>query len=97
MSNGHRTPHLPQEESDLLLQIHQGIGSDIQIRFEELVALRRAELLTLEQHRELLGLTDKIEEHDARRLELLAELSRLRGIPCKTLMEEMDLRSAAHD
>jgi len=97
MSTARRVLHLSHEESDLLRQIDHRIDPDVQTRFDELVALRRTESLTQEQHRELLALTDRIEAHDARRLELLAELSRLRGIPLKKLRSLMDLYPTEHD
>jgi hypothetical protein len=90
-------PRLPVDEAALLQQINQGLPDDLQARFDALVARRRAEVLTPQEHAELLALTEKIEQMDARRLEHLVDLSRLRKVPLKQLMEQMGLRPRPHD
>jgi hypothetical protein len=73
-----QTANLSAQESELLLKINRGIAPKTQRRFDELVAKRQNETLAPEEHRELLRLTDKIEKADAKRIELLAELARIR-------------------
>jgi hypothetical protein len=90
-------PRLPVDEAALLQQINQGLPDDLQARFDALVARRRAEVLIPQEHAELLALTEKIEQMDARRLEHLVDLSRLRKVPLKQLMEQMGLRPRPHD
>lgn len=90
-------PRLPADEASLLQQINQGLPDDLQNRFDELVARRRAETLTPQEHAQLLALTEQIEQADARRLEHLVELSRLRKVPLKQLMEQLGLRPRPHD
>jgi hypothetical protein len=52
---------------------------------------RRAGTLTPEEYQDLLRLTDVAEAIQARRLQDLVELSRLRGISLSALMEELEL------
>ena len=90
-------PRLTADEAALLQQINQGLPDDLQERFDALVARRRAETLTPQEHAELLALTERVEQTDARRLEHLVELSRLRKVPLKQLMEQLGLRPRPHD
>lgn len=91
-----KAPSLPKNESELLLKINQGLPLDVQKRFDELVAKRQAETLTSYEHQELLDLTDRIEKLDAKRLECMANLASIRGIPLATLMKELDIRRPAY-
>lgn len=79
-------------ESELLRQISQGLPVATWQRSHELTARRRAETLTPDEQEELIALSDEIEGWNVRRLELLIELSRLRGVPVRVLMEQMGLR-----
>lgn len=74
-----RGPRLSQPETGLLLQINQGLPAGVQQRFDELVAKRRAERITPDELRELIQITDEIEQRDAKRLTALVELARVRG------------------
>lgn len=69
---------LSQQESELLLKINNHIAAKTQKRFDELVAKRESETIEPQEYRELLRLTDKIEKADAKRLELLTELAKVR-------------------
>jgi hypothetical protein len=87
---------LPKAETDLLLKINQGLPADRQQRFNELVAKRQAETLTPEEHQELLQLTDDIEKSDAKRMQYLTELARLRGISLTALMKDLGIQPPAY-
>ncbi len=89
-------PSLPRKEADLLQRINQGLPAETQQRFNLLTAKRRAEILTPEEHQELLGLVDEIELRDAKRLEYLAELAQLRNISLRTLMNQLGIRPPAY-
>lgn len=89
-------PSLPRVESELLLKINQGVPSDIQKRYNELIAKRQAETLTSDEYQELLRLTQQVEEFEVRRVEYLAELARLRGTSLTTLMENLEIRPPAY-
>jgi hypothetical protein len=73
-----QVPSLPQAEAELLLKINRGLPFQFQRRYDELIAKRRAESLTLDEVDELVGLTDEVENLQARRIEYLSELARLR-------------------
>ena len=83
---------LPQAEAELLLKINQGITSDTQKYYDELIAKRQAETLTLDEHSELLHLTEQIEKLQAQRIEYLAELARLRKTSLTALMESLGIQ-----
>ena len=84
-----QAPSLPQDEAKLLLKINQGLSPEVQKRYDELIAKRRAESLTTEEYDELLRLTDQIENLEARRMEYLAELACLRQTSLTKLMEDL--------
>jgi hypothetical protein len=84
-------PRLSREQSLLLQQINQGLPAETWERYHHLVAKRRAETLTPEEHQELIGLTNDVELWHARRLELVAELARLRNVPFPQMMDELGL------
>ena len=87
---------LPRVESELLLKINEGVPFDIQKRYNELTAKRQAEILTPDEYEELLRLTQQVEKLEARRVEYLAELARLRGISLTALMENLGIRPPAY-
>ncbi|MCC5629506.1 STAS/SEC14 domain-containing protein [Nostoc sphaeroides CHAB 2801] len=84
---------LPQTEAELLLKINQGIPSDTQNHYNELLSKREAENITSNEYRELLNLTEQIEKLQAQRIEYLAELARLRGISLIALMENLGIQT----
>ena len=84
-------PSLPQRESGLLEKINRGLASDVDRRFSELVAKRRAETLNPGEHQELLELIDGVEQWQADRLESLVELAQLRGTSLQALMADLGI------
>jgi len=58
----------------------------------ELIAKRRAETLTPDEHAALIALSDQIEDLNARRVECLAELARLRQLSLSELMQQLGLK-----
>ncbi len=91
-----QAPGLPRVESELLLKINEGIPSDVQKRYNELIAKRQAEVLTPDEYEELLQMVQQVEKLEARRVEYLAELARLRGMALTTLMENLGIRPPAY-
>jgi hypothetical protein len=87
---------LSKAETELLLKINQGLPPDVQQRLNELVAKRQAETLSFEEHQELLQLTDQIEKSDAKRVQYLTELARLRGASLTALMKELGIHPPAY-
>lgn len=91
-----QAPSLPRVESELLLKINEGVPSDIQKRYNDLIAKRQAETLAPDEYEELLRLTQQVEKLEARRVEYLAELARLRGTSLTALMENLGIRPPAY-
>lgn len=91
-----QAPSLPQAEAELLLKINQGVSPEVQKRYDELIAKRRAESLTPNEYEELLHLAGQTEKLEARRMEHLAELARLRRISLTDLMGNLGIRSPAY-
>jgi len=88
-----KAPSLARAESELLLKINQGLPADIQARYDELASKRDAEALTSKEHAELLRLSNNIEMLEAKRVEALAELARLRQTSLTALMENLGIRA----
>ncbi|MBI3537470.1 MAG: STAS/SEC14 domain-containing protein [Chloroflexi bacterium] len=87
-----QSPSLSHTESELLLKINQGVPAEIQKQYKGLIAKRRAETLTANEHAELLRLTKQVEKLEARRVESLAELARLRNTTLTALMKKLNIR-----
>lgn len=85
-------PRLSERESELLLEINRGLRPSSAERYRELMIRRRTGELTLEEHQELLRLTDEAEQLQAERIERLAQLARLRGKPLRAVMDELGIR-----
>lgn len=83
--------HLSQMEAELLQSINEGLPPEKWQRYQELVAKRRAKSLTAEEHRELIELSDSIEETNARRIGHLVELAQLRNISLESLMQNLGI------
>jgi hypothetical protein len=83
---------MSKDESDLLIKINRGVPVDLQRRYDELIAKRRAETLMPDEYDELLRLTDEIEKLDVERLECLIELARLRKTLLTNLMKELGIQ-----
>jgi hypothetical protein len=84
-------PHLTAEESDLLQRINHGFPAEVWRRFDDLIAKRKAETLTDAEHRELIQLSDEIETAHLGRLQLVAQLARLRNMPLLDFMRQMGI------
>jgi hypothetical protein len=87
---------LSPAEADLLQKINQGLPPEVWERYHQLVAKRRAETLTPSEHTELIRLSDQIELANARRLEHLVELARLRQISLDTLMDQLVIKAPGY-
>ncbi len=79
-------------ESELIVHINQGLPEAMRERYKELIDRRRDESLTPEEHEQLLRLTAEEERIEGDRLSALAELARIRGIPLRTLMDDLGSR-----
>jgi hypothetical protein len=91
-----KAPILLDQEASLLLQINQGIPTDLHQRYQTLTEKRDAETLTDEEYEELLQLSDRIEHLTAQRLEALVNLATLRQIPLLQLMDDLGIQSPSY-
>jgi hypothetical protein len=82
---------LSNTEAALLLRINQPIPAELQQRYDLLLAKRLAETLLPDEYNELLRFTGQIEALEARRLDALAELARLRGISLRAVMSSLGI------
>ena len=89
-------PHLTQQETALLLQINQGIVPAIQRRFDDLVAKRRDERISPTELEELIGITELLEQRDARRLAALDTLAGLRHTSLGEVMDALGIQPPAY-
>ena len=87
---------LPIAEAQLLQEINRGLPETAWRRYHELVARRRAETLTEEEYGELISLTDEVELANARRMEKLAHLARLRRVSLDQLMDELGFQDPGY-
>ena len=84
-------PRLPREEAALLEQINQGLPEAVWERYRALKLKRDDETLTPEEHAELIALTDEIEGWNVRRLAIVAELAKRRGVRLPEMMAQLGL------
>lgn len=86
-----RAPTLSPTEADLLERLNQGFPSAMLHRYEELLAKRSAERLSPDEHTELLRLTDQVEQHEAERIDVLAQLAQVRGVSLGQIVNDLGL------
>ena len=92
-----QAPYLSSAEAGLLLRINRGLPEDLRLRYNELIARRKAAALTPQEQNELLTLTDQVEKQEADRAEALANLARLRKVSLPTLMNDLGIPAAAYE
>ena len=84
---------LTAAETDLLLEINQGIPAQVHDRYEVLLEKRDDETLTEADYRELLDLSSQIESFGVKRIEALAKLATLRQVSLPKLMDDLGIQS----
>jgi hypothetical protein len=89
-------PRLSAAEGQLLQAINEGLPESTWNRYHELIARRRAETLTPDEHAELIQLTTRVEQMNVARLEKLIELAKIRGVKVESLMDELGLRDPGY-
>jgi hypothetical protein len=86
-----QAPHLSKLESDLFAVINRGLAEGEQRRLDELISRRKQELLTPDEHAELVSWIERIEQLDAERVEALIALARFRNVSVHTLMAQLGI------
>ena len=91
-----KAPSLPHHESKLVMRINQKLPSDIQVAYDNLIAKRQTETLNSKEYQELLDLTEKVEQFEAKRIEAMTELGGLRQISLTQLINDLDIKSPTY-
>jgi hypothetical protein len=86
----------PSSESELLATINDGLPNGLLNRYAELISHREQEILTSEEHDELLRLTDEVERREVDRLSALAELAQSQGVPLPALMLRLGISAPSN-
>lgn len=89
--------NLPEQETELLQLINQGLPDPIQKRYDLLQSKCQAETLAPIEHQELRKLIDTVESFANKRLEHLITLAGLRQISLPELMEQLDIQPPVPD
>lgn len=89
-------PHLSRDETELLRKINLGLAEEQWQRYHRLVAKRRAETLSVDEQKELIALSDQIEQANARRMAHLIELAKQRQTSLEALMSELGIQAPAY-
>ena len=84
-------PSLDAEQSRLLEEINQGLSQTQWTRYYALVSNRQAGTLSEDEYAELTAASNHIEKLNARRMECLAELARLRGTSLQDLLKQLGI------
>jgi hypothetical protein len=83
--------HLDAEQSRLVEEINRGLAETQWKRYYELIERRQEEAISADEHAELTALSSRIEELNARRMERLSELARLRGTTLPALLKQLGI------
>lgn len=78
-------------ETQLLQQLSLGFSEREWQRYRHLVGLRQDGHLSEAEHQELLSLSDRLEQANAKRMGVLAELAKRRQVPVEQLMHEVGI------
>jgi phosphotransacetylase len=79
------------EDAQLVAVVQRSLPSQIQQRWDELIAKRDETLLTPTEYDELLQLTEQVEDFNVQRLEALSQLAQTRGVDLRTIMRQLNL------
>lgn len=91
-----RALHLSTDEAALLQKINQGVPIEVRKRYEDLNEKLHEEVISPEEHQELLAIINQIELADAERLHHLMELAQLRNTSVDALMDQLGIRQPTY-
>ncbi|MDW3649004.1 MAG: hypothetical protein R8P61_18180 [Bacteroidia bacterium] len=89
-----RAPALGKKETALLQQINDGLTQEELEELSQLIARREAEEISDPELQRLIHLTEKMEQLNVERMQLIAELSSIRNVSIRDLIKELDIRAA---
>ncbi|MEM9849216.1 MAG: hypothetical protein AAF847_15130 [Bacteroidota bacterium] len=87
-----RESKISDRETFLLQQIGLGIPLAKWKRYNQLIDLRNKEILSIDQQKDLIALSNEIEQRNAERMPYVFELAQLRGIKPETLIRELGIQ-----
>jgi hypothetical protein len=90
-SDSKTAPCLDAEQSRLVEDINRGLSESKWNRYYALIAKRQQGLLTEDEYAELVATSHDIEVLNARRMQCLAELARLRGTNLSDLLDQLGI------
>ena len=88
-----KTPHLTEREYQLLKEINKGLSPEHSRKYLKLIEKFQARTIEEQEQKELLRMSDEIEQAGVRRLEYLVELSKLRGVSLQELMNQLGIKT----
>lgn len=88
---------LPAREAELLQQINLGLPEPTWQRYRQLREKLHDATLQPDEQKELIAITDQIEQANVQRLEALIELAQLRNTTLDQLMDELGVRPPAYE
>ena len=81
-------------EADLLQQINIGFSAPTWEQYHTLIAKRRAQILSPEEHEQLIQLSDRLENLNVARIQALIQLANLRNQSLTDLMQTLGINPA---
>jgi hypothetical protein len=87
----HSKASLPKAEADLLQQVNLGLSVDRWEEYHSLLAKRRTETLTADDHARLIAISDQIEQANVQRVSALIALAEMRGTDLSFLMRSLGI------
>lgn len=88
--------HLSPLEAGLLEQINLGITEETWRRYHMLIEKRRAEQLAPGEQEILIQISNEIEKANARRIEALIQLAKLRHVSLDVLMNQLGIKRPSY-
>jgi len=87
-----KSPSFSNQETDLFLKINNGIPFELQQKYNRLIDKRDKSELTKNEYKELLRITDKVEQLEAKRIKYLSQLAKLRKTTLSNLMRDIGIK-----
>ena len=84
-----RLPTTQPAEADLLQQINIGFSAQTSEEYHALIAKRHAETLTPQEHKQLIQMSDRLEQLNVARIQALIQLATFRNQPLTELIQTL--------
>jgi len=88
----HKEQKISPKEADLLHKINTVYSAEKRQRYNELYARFQQDDLTAKEYKELLKLSDEFEMLNAKRLEYLGELAKIRGQSLREVIKNLGMK-----